>query len=212
MTIYRTKRICSKWWQHSLWLSSDVITWPAHTVQFRELHIILLTTSTQHLINFFNDLLRATVLISLDDPGNIIRTLYLSGLALKIRTYRLWITVTNIVSRLILSMLTTIRISINQSDSLDVIANMMIVFVTSHNQVFFSFLDPKVTNWLSSITRYVYIGQILFWLSICALLISKAWQRWALLNVYSFYWLYSSCWVLHWTNTIQAIIYLRAIL
>ena len=75
------------------------------------------------------------------------------------------------------SMRTAIWISIYQSDSLNIIADMMIVFISSHNEILLCLLDPEVSNWLGSLSTNIDVCEILFRLAVLTLLVSQTWQR-----------------------------------
>ena len=75
------------------------------------------------------------------------------------------------------SMRTAVWISIYQSDSLNIIADMMIVFISSHNEILLCLLDPEVSNGLGALSTYIDVCEILFGLAVLTLLISQTWQR-----------------------------------
>lgn len=88
MTINRTDRVSTQRRQHCLRILVVISTLSIHTIEFWKLHVVLLASSTNTLVNFLYNLLRATVLISFDDASNVVLTLHLCNLTLKIWAYR----------------------------------------------------------------------------------------------------------------------------
>jgi hypothetical protein len=88
---------------------------------------------------------------------------------------------------------------------------MVIVFVPTHYEVLFCFLDSQISNRLCSLSWYIDVGKILSRLSILAALINKTGQGRAatFLDVNPLNRLYSSSWIWSCSNTIQTIVYRR---
>ena len=90
MAIYGAERISPEWRKHGLRLLVNQILIKVASVdtgQFREFHGVLVTpTSSPNdtLVDFFNDLLSTSILISFDDPCQVILSLDLRSLALKV--------------------------------------------------------------------------------------------------------------------------------
>ena len=90
MAIYGAERISPEWRKHGLRLLVDQILIKVASVDTRQLgefHGVLVTpTSSPNdtLVDLFNDLLSTPVLISFDDPCQVILALDLRSLALKV--------------------------------------------------------------------------------------------------------------------------------
>ena len=87
---------------------------------------------------------------------------------------------------------------------------MIVVFIASHYQVFFSLFKAEITHWLGSFSRYVYVSEVLSRLLIGSL-ICKVWKSWwSFLNVDSLYRLRAARGSSRQTS-IQAIVHLRSV-
>ena len=73
------------------------------------------------------------------------------------------------------SMRAAVWISIYQSDSLNIIADMMIVFISSHNEILLCLFDPEVSNGLGALSTNIDVCEILFGLAVLTLLVSQTW-------------------------------------
>ena len=98
---------------------------------------------------------------------------------MKVRAKRLgisvFLTITNLILGLMVAMTSSIRVSVYHCNSLDVITDMMVVFISSHNKIFLSFLKAEISYGFSTFSTYVYIGKIFSGLAIVALLVSETW-------------------------------------
>jgi hypothetical protein len=92
MSIYGADSVSPEWRKHSLRLLVDQIlikVAPVDTRQLRDFDGILVTTASSPndtLVDLFNDLLSTPVLISFDDPCQVVLALDLRSLALKVGT------------------------------------------------------------------------------------------------------------------------------
>ena len=75
-----------------------------------------------------------------------------------------------------IAMRSAVWVPIYQSNPLDIIANMMIVLVSPHNEVFLCLLDAEVSDWFGPLTTYINVSKVLFGLAVLALLVSQTWQ------------------------------------
>ena len=147
------------------------------------------SSTTEHpLVDLFDNLLCPTVLVSFDNPGHIIQALHLSCLALKVGTNGVRVpsplAVVDLILRLMIPMRAAgVGVPINESDPLYVIANMMIILVSAHYEVFLGLLDAEVPDRFSSLPTYVDVCEILLGLAVLALLVREARQRGTLLDV-----------------------------
>ena len=57
---------------------------------------------------------------------------------------------------------TGIWIPVYKCDPLYIIANMMIIFVSPHNQVLLGLLEPQVPHRLSTLPTYINVCEVLF--------------------------------------------------
>jgi hypothetical protein len=78
---------------------------------------------------------------------------------------------------IVTAMRAAVRVSIYQGDSLNVITDMMIVFVSSHNEVLLSLLHPEIADGLSAFPANVDVCEVFLRLAVLALLLGKTWQR-----------------------------------
>jgi hypothetical protein len=136
-----------------------------HTSELWELHVVLLASSPNTGIHFFNNLLCASVLISFDDTSDIVLTLHLCNLTLEIGAHRVRVvcsfSVVNLIVWLMIGIARScIGIPVDQGNSLNVIANMMIVFVSSHNQVFLGLFKAQVTDRLGTLPADIDISKV----------------------------------------------------
>lgn len=77
----------------------------------------------------------------------------------------------------------SVRVSIDKCNPLNIVADMMIILVSTHNKVLLSLLEAEVPNWLGTFTTDVDVSKVLFRLTVRALLVSKAWQGGTFLDV-----------------------------
>jgi hypothetical protein len=109
--------------------------------------------------------------------------------------------------------LTRVGVSVNESDPLNIVTDMMIVFVSPHDEIFLSLFEAQVSDWLGALSANVDICKVFLRLTILALLVSETRERRALLNVDALHRLdtldraLGDC-----AHTIKAVVYLRAIL
>ena len=78
---------------------------------------------------------------------------------------------------IVTAMRAAVRVSIYQGDSLNIITDMMIVFVSSHNEVLLSLLDPEIANGLRAFPANVDVCEVFLGLAVLALLLGKTWKR-----------------------------------
>ena len=76
-----------------------------------------------------------------------------------------------------------VGVSINESDSLNIVTDMMIVLVSPHDEIFLGLFEAQVSDWLGSLPTDVDIGKVFLRLTVLALLVSETRERRALLNV-----------------------------
>ena len=94
------------------------------------------------------------------------------------------LTVVDLILRLMIPMRAAgVGVPINESDPLYVIANMMIILVSAHYEVFLGLLDAEVPDWFSALPTNVDVCEILLGLAMLALLVREARQRGTLLDV-----------------------------
>lgn len=172
--------------------------------------MVLLSSSTYTGVHFFYDLLCTTVLISFYDTSDIVLTLHLCNLTLEIWAYWVWVArsfsvVYLIVWLMIRISLSSIGISIDQCNSLNVVANMVIIFVSPHNKIFLCLFKSQVADRFGTLSADIDICKVFPRLAIDTLLICKARKRGPFLDINTFNWLHTrklTRWIGNRTNTI----------
>lgn len=140
--------------------------------------MILLASPRCHLLYY---LLCTAIFVSFDYPGYITQTLHLSDLALKVGTDRIipsysFPAITDLIVRLMITIRATsiigIGVSIYQCNPLNIVADMMIVLVSSHNEVFLGLLETEIPHRFRPLPTYVDVSEVLPRLTIQTLLVS----------------------------------------
>ena len=68
--------------------------------------------------------------------------------------------------------LSRVGVSVNKCDPLNIVADMMIILVSPHDEIFLGLLEAQISHWLGALPTDVDIGKVFLRLTILALLVS----------------------------------------
>lgn len=70
------------------------------------------------------------------------------------------ICVVELILRLMTCILPRIGVSVNESDPLNIVTDMMIVLVSPHDEIFLGLFEAQVSDWLGALPTDVDIGKV----------------------------------------------------
>lgn len=70
------------------------------------------------------------------------------------------ICVVELILRLMTCVLPRVGVSINKSNPLNIVTDMMIVLVSPHDEIFLGFFEAQVSDWLGTLPTDVDIGKV----------------------------------------------------